>query len=84
VRDLATVNAQRLVIEQDDSLIAADQADLWSAVTRQERQAHSPTSTSRLVPSRSCGLSTQWFGAGPATDDGVIALGAVVTETVEV
>lgn len=26
------MNAQRLVIEQDDSLVAADQADLWSAV----------------------------------------------------
>jgi hypothetical protein len=32
VRDLAEANAQRLVIEQDDSLVSADQAGLWSAV----------------------------------------------------
>ena len=32
VSDLGIMKAQRLVIEQDDSLVTADQADLWSAV----------------------------------------------------
>lgn len=34
VSDLAAVAEQRLVIEQDDSLVAADRADLWAAVRR--------------------------------------------------
>lgn len=34
VRDLAEAGGQRLVIEQDDSLVQADQADLWRATHR--------------------------------------------------
>lgn len=84
VRDLATVNAQRLVIEQDDSLIAADQADLWSAV---HSAGAASTLTYEHVPPRTEPLL--WVA------DAVVwcwtrdrrwrdRVGAVVTETVEV
>lgn len=50
VVDLAAAHAQRLVIEQDDSLVVADRADLWAAV----RQARvTSTLTYEHLPPRS-------------------------------
>lgn len=50
VSDLAAVKAQRLVIEQDDSLVTADQADLWAAV---HAAGAASTLTYEHVPPRS-------------------------------
>lgn len=50
VTDLAAMHAQRLVIEQDDSLVAADRADLWAAVRKAQVTA---TLTYEHLPPRS-------------------------------
>lgn len=54
IADLAALRGQRLVIEQDDSLVSADQADLWTASHKYETAAtlayeHVPPRTEPLL-----------------------------------
>jgi hypothetical protein len=54
IADLAANGGQRLVIEQDDSLIAADRKDLWAAVRQAQKTVtlayqHLPPSAEPLL-----------------------------------
>lgn len=72
VRDVAGRSAPQLVIEQDDSLLEADRADLWAAVwaagvTRTLSYAHLPPRSEPLswIPDA---VAWCWAHEGPWRD----------------
>lgn len=64
VVDLAAAGAQRLVLEQDDSLLKSDQVVLYDAAAGPASPPPSPTNTCRRGRSRCCGSRTLPPGAG--------------------